>query len=60
MTRVVSLAISDTLSLRRIVRQAQDRDVGGVQELGARGRILAALGRHRDDLDVVAAGQPRS
>ena len=29
---------------RRIVGQAQDGDVGGVQEVGAGGRILAPLG----------------
>ena len=31
--------------LRRIVRQAQDRDIGGIEEFGARRRFLAALGR---------------
>ena len=45
--------------LRRIVGQAEDGDVGLAQEIGACGRVLAALDRDRDDLDVVAAGKPR-
>ena len=45
--------------LRRVVGQAEDGDVGLAQEVGARGRILAALDRDRDDFDVVAAGKPR-
>ena len=55
MTRVVSFVDQRHALPRRIVGQAEDRDVGGVEELGARGRVLAALGRNRDDLDVVAA-----
>ena len=47
MTLVVSLAISETLSFAACVRQAQDRDIGGIEEFGARRRFLAALGRDR-------------
>ena len=42
---------------RGVVGKAQDGHVGGVEELGPCLRVLAALDRRRDDLDVVAAGQ---
>ena len=45
MTRVECRCLDQpTRFLRRVVGQAEDRDVGLVQELGARGRVLAALG----------------
>ena len=59
MTRVRVVVDQRHAFLRRIVGQAQDRDIGRVEEVGARGRILAPLGRDRDDLEVVAAGKPR-
>ena len=44
--------------LRRIVRQAEDDGVGRVQQLGARGRVLALAGIDRDELQVAPALQP--
>ena len=44
--------------LRCIVRQAEDDGVGVVHQFGARGGVLAALGRDGDDLQVAALLEP--
>ena len=43
---------------RRIVRQAEDREVGGAQALRAGGRVLATDRIDLDQREVVAAGEP--
>jgi hypothetical protein len=43
---------------RRVVRQAEDHQVGGVEQLGPGGGVLAAFGRDRQQLEVRAADQP--
>jgi hypothetical protein len=43
---------------RRLVRQAEDHRVGGVEQLAARLDVLAALGGDGHDLQVAPAGQP--
>ena len=45
--------------LRRLVRQAQDHDVGLVQRFFPRARILALLLAQRNEVEIVAALQPR-
>src|SRR5690606_18069675 len=58
-TRAAVLDQRDALS-RRVVWQAENGYVGGVEELGARGRILASLQRDRDEFDIRAAFEPRA
>ena len=43
---------------RRVVGEAEDGGVRGVEKLGALGGILAIVAGERDDLDIVAAGEP--
>ena len=45
--------------LGRGIRQAEDRDIGGVEEFGPGRGFLAALGGNGDDLQVAAVGQQR-
>ena len=45
---------------RSRIRQAKDRDIGHVEEIGPCRGVLAALGWNGDDLDIAPAGEPRT
>ena len=53
--QVVGLVTERDRLARRRIGQAQERDVGRVEQARALGRVLAQLGRGAQDLDVAAA-----